>query len=498
MHSRFLRRLAIAGLLLSTEPAMAFADALPSYLVCRDLPEELVELERAGSLSEAEKWIDAHLAYDAGPGNMLVIERQRLARVRRDFSLSLDDLLKAVRADIPDASEEDIRRWRDAGHLQAVEIDGEARFFRKEPRNLFRLSKDARQRRDASAKEKPAAPQGDPNAVATKAFVLEDRVAALLAEADASASTTPGAMRVRAVHTITVEPGVVPAGQEIRCWMPFPQEYERQRGVRLLSSSHAPTIAPNGIGQRTVFQAAVAGDESTVFRAEYEYTISAYVPKLDAALAKPSDPAAFAEFLAARPPHVDLAPQLRALSAEIVGDETNPLLAAEKIFRWIDANFRYCSEMEYSIMSSVIEKALVERAGDCGIHALLFISLCRAAGIPARWQSGWAMRPGAENMHDWAEFHVEPWGWLPADPSFGLREHDDPRVRAFYFGHIDPFRLVANLDYETEFEPAKTHWRSDNIDNQRGEVEWAGGNLFFDQWKWKMEATYEELAPEAK
>ena len=157
----------------------------------------------------------------------------------------------------------------------------------------------------------------------------------------------------------------------------------------------------------------------------------------------------------------------------------------------MDANVRYCSEMEYSLFTGITDKAMNQRAGDCGIHALMFIALCRASGIPARWQSGWAMRPGSENMHDWAEFYVEPYGWLPADPSFGLRKHDNPRVHEFYIGHTDPFRMIANLDYESEFTPAKKHWRSDNIDNQRGEVEWSGGNLYYDQWDYKMEAEYE-------
>jgi nicotinamidase-related amidase len=47
--------------------------------------------------------------------------------------------------------------------------------------------------------------------------------------------------------------------------------------------------------------------------------------------------------------------------------------------------------------------------------------LCRAAGVPARWQSGWQTKPGDWNMHDWSEFYVEPWGWLPADASYGVR-----------------------------------------------------------------------------
>ena len=36
--------------------------------------------------------------------------------------------------------------------------------------------------------------------------------------------------------------------------------------------------------------------------------------------------------------------------------------------------------------------------------------------------------------------------------------------------------------------PAKRHFRSETVDSQRGEVEWSGGNLYFDQWDYSFEA----------
>jgi hypothetical protein len=30
--------------------------------------------------------------------------------------------------------------------------------------------------------------------------------------------------------------------------------------------------------------------------------------------------------------------------------------------------------------------------------------------------------------------------------------------------------------------PRKQHFRSETVDLQRGEAEWSGGNLYFDQW----------------
>ena len=37
-------------------------------------------------------------------------------------------------------------------------------------------------------------------------------------------------------------------------------------------------------------------------------------------------------------------------------------------------------------------------------------------------------------------------------------------------------------DYSRPFVPDKTHFRSETVDLQRGEAEWSGGNLYFDQW----------------
>jgi hypothetical protein len=140
--------------------------------------------------------------------------------------------------------------------------------------------------------------------------------------------------------------------------------------------------------------------------------------------------------------------------------------------------------MEYSIIPSISQKALTARRGDCGVQGLTFVTLCRAAGVPARWQSGWQTKPNDWNMHDWSEFYVEPWGWLPADASYGVRDHADPRVRDFLCGNMDPYRLIVNLDYARDLQPPKTSFRSEPNDFQRGEIEIDGHNLYFDEWDW--------------
>lgn len=143
--------------------------------------------------------------------------------------------------------------------------------------------------------------------------------------------------------------------------------------------------------------------------------------------------------------------------------------------------------MEYSTIANLSAKGIAARVGDCGVQGSVFITLCRAAGVPARWQSGWQTKPGRSNMHDWSEFYVEPWGWLPADASNGVQEHGDPRVRDFFCGHLDPYRFIVNLDYGRPLDPPKLGLRSEPNDFQRGEVEIDGHNLYFDEWQYEID-----------
>jgi transglutaminase-like putative cysteine protease len=92
-------------------------------------------------------------------------------------------------------------------------------------------------------------------------------------------------------------------------------------------------------------------------------------------------------------------------------------------------------------------------------------------------------------MHDWTEIYVAPWGWLPVDPSYGLKKSDDPAVREFYFGHQDSYRMIVNLDYGQPLHPAKQSLRSEPTDFQRGEVEVDGRNLYFNQYDYDFSFT---------
>ncbi len=84
-------------------------------------------------------------------------------------------------------------------------------------------------------------------------------------------------------------------------------------------------------------------------------------------------------------------------------------LAAE-----IEARVRYLPGMT-DTQSTAIE-ALGQGAGVCQDHAHLFIACCRAAGVPARYVSGY-LHTGENHLasHAWAEAWSDQEGWIEID-----------------------------------------------------------------------------------
>jgi transglutaminase-like putative cysteine protease len=449
---------------------------------------EIQALINDGSYAEAERLLKNKISDPSAPvTSEAAIQLEILRRARADFPHTEREVLDQLRKSVPDATSADVAQWREAGDLQYRRIDGELRYFRQAVPNLFRFNDDAKRRRRGAGAEKK--------------FNLNGHLEKLvdISETAATAEIYPVKHKVRYELAVNAGNPRMKEGAIVRAWLPFPQEYRQQREVKLTASEPAGVkLSDNGSAHRSIYFEQKLNDPSSPprFRAEFEFVTTAYCPKLDSAKVHPYDTtsAVYREYTAERPPHIVFTPQVKQLAHEIVGEETNPLEKALRIFHWVSANVPWCSEMEYSIIPNLSEKGLSARRGDCGVQGMVFITLCRVAGVPARWQSGWQTKPGDWNMHDWSEFYVEPWGWLPADASYGVREHADPRVRDFFCGHMDPYRLIVNLDYARELQPPKTSFRSEPNDFQRGEVEIDGHNLYFDEWDWTFRVETTPLA----
>jgi len=189
-------------------------------------------------------------------------------------------------------------------------------------------------------------------------------------------------------------------------------------------------------------------------------------------------------------PQIHFSENIRHLADSIVSGEEDPENIVKKIYYWFKNNIPWAGALEYSIMPDIPEYVCQNRRGDCGMQTFTFMSMLRYKGIPVRWQSGWMVPPVGKNLHDWCEVYYEGTGWVPADISYNLQLSDNEELKEYFMSGIDSYRLIVNEGVGGRLHPEKMHLRSEPYDFQRGEVEWNGGNLYFDKWDYNMDIEY--------
>jgi hypothetical protein len=442
------------------------------------------------ALDESGKYSDQEIA-------SLAFELDRMDRIERDFRATPDAVYDFIKTVYPDMGQADIDAWEASKALEYKTIDGEKRYFAWAGRNLFRIDP-----RMKAIWDERHPDEGMTSGSGAK-LDLDHHNAAIIQAAPTSESGFVLPKRIKITQSIELKPGIVPAGEVVRCWIPYPRKIDqRQDDITLHASQPSEHIlAPPEALQRTIYMEAKApANEPLRFSVSYSMTARGFHRKIDPEqVSELKDEAAMADFLKEEAPHIVFTPKLQALSKEIIGDETNPYRKAQRLYAWIDSNIPWASAREYSTIRCIPEYAFENGHGDCGIQTLLFITLCRMNGIPARWQSGWELQPPDDSMHDWGLIYFEGYGWVPMDVTYGLRQSEDPVLKWFYLSGMDSYRIIFNDAISEPFHPPKDHVRSETVDSQRGELEWAGGNLYFSDWSWDFQwELLEDVQPPKK
>ncbi len=312
--------------------------------------------------------------------------------------------------------------------------------------------------------------------IAARTDEAEDEPGRLDAYIDEITKNGESAYHYRVRSEVRIKPAAFVPGETYLAHLPIPAACAQQSADDIAVFADADgDVAPV-----TAFQRAVCYrrkmDENRPFAVEYEFTSRLkYVnPFVDEPhIVYPDALPVCADDLAEQLPHISFMPYLKRLAQEIAGDETRPLYLARRAYDYVTRSVRYSFMRSYILIERHAEFAALNLKGDCGIQAILFITLCRLMGVPARWQSGLTVETKTTGNHDWAQFYTDEFGWLFADPSYGggAYRRGDERRWNFYFGNLDPFRMIANRRYQTEFDMPKAFERFDPYDNQDGEIE---------------------------
>ncbi len=405
-------------------------------------------------------------------------------RVSLDFSVTEAEVNKQIENLNGPFSSMDKMEWERKGWLEWRMIDGEKKYFNRAASNLILISN------FYESKEKKLQNSDDS---AEMIFRLKHTEQALKASEFKNNPVVPVKMKV--TYTITVHPDVVPDGEKIRCWLPWPKaDNPRQTDIKLLSTSDPEYfIAPDTAIHSTIYmEEAAKKGFPTVFTVSFSYVSAAQHFNLSGIKILPYDRNSvnYQKYTSEQIPHICFTDNVKQLADSITRDDDNPVSTVRKIYFWFKENIPWAGALEYSTIPNIPEYVIKNRRGDCGMQTFLFISMLRSKGIPARWQSGWMMPPGYQNLHDWSEVYFEGTGWVPVDVSYDLQNSDDPILKEFYLSGIDSYRLIVNEGVSGPLHPEKQYLRSEPNDFQRGEVEWKGGNLYFDKWDYNMNITY--------
>ena len=453
------------------------------------LPSPVQQMKERGNLEEAE----AYLQHLLETGECLPEERRRfraeleiLRRLPAEYPYTRAEALELVRRYVPNFSEADFDSLLMKGKIFWRYLDGEARFF---GRFFDSLCKTDSFFAEAAEKRGHRIPGSDRR-------LLEESAEKMRAQGELSVRIT-----VRA--ELELEKAFFREGALVRAYLPLPRVTEEQSELAVEEMSAGGQLGAESAAQRVVFWEERLGENHPfllsyrLLHTECYRDVYGLAERLQAeGRAEKQSENETTKYGAEKraesgydsalfPPSA----YLRSLAAALTAGVTEPLVKAKCFYDFITKQVRYSFMPSYFCLDRMAERCAVDRVGDCGIQALLFLSLCEAVGIPARWESGLKTEPKFIGAHDWVRFYTPSFGWRAADLSYGgsAWKRGDELLYRFYFGNVDPWRMAANARILGETGFPEPEFRADPYDNQVGEMAIDGRGLRYEEFRRRKE-----------
>lgn len=320
----------------------------------------------------------------------------------------------------------------------------------------------------------------------------------------------------------------IPEGaKKVRVWFALPQDddaAQKVSGLRI-EAPYPHRVERDSEGSKVLYLEARNPKQKdfkvvTTFHVER----SEVRTSVDPAKAKPltdADRARYAKYLQPNK-HVEINDEIRTLANQIVGNETNPVIAARKLYDWVLNNIEYWVKDPKNKKASPVGSTtycLAFRTGNCTDFESLWTSLARAKGIPTQIVYGSFLKPELrgqdqdQSYHCWAEFYAPGLGWLPHDVAVAdlyageypvnadneklvrLTTPDgtfgpDPARVSYYFGNLDERRVVWSRNRDLIMSPKQDGEAVNALPKAYVEVD---GKEHPEKTGWVRKLTYREL-----
>ena len=277
---------------------------------------------------------------------------------------------------------------------------------------------------------------------------------------------------VRQTYTVT---NFTEGAKQVRGWFWMPEDRPEQRVIefKVVEAPESFRITRDSTYGRSWVYADAPANAAKPLRVVTEFKVlrRAVSGMADAAKASPVTDVhrrTFAKESRRDEVHMEVSPEIQKVADLIAGDETNPVVQAKLFFDYVIEKSEHYSKSGPTPKGKCLGDAVecMGGTGDCCTdqHAL-FISLCRARGIPCRLMFGSRLKPeNAGKDHDpgyrcWPNFYAPGLGWVPLDISSGDAAGDKA---ANWFGGLDANRAEWAEGRDFDLEP-KSQVRPDLV-----------------------------------
>ncbi|MBN1873529.1 MAG: C10 family peptidase, partial [Anaerolineae bacterium] len=230
-------------------------------------------------------------------------------------------------------------------------------------------------------------------------------------------------------------------------YLPIPTSHNNQR-MTDLSFSHPYTPLVDRYGQAVAhmeFDNLAAGQQATVSWGA-DVWIEPMSFNIDPAQVQDMShiPTDVIELYTTAESYYRLDSQIIQDAAQIAANGAiTPYLIARNVHDFVAARLTYVNDHQWDDAETVY----LQQHGSCSEYTILFIALCRANGLPARYVGGSHQRAldvyTDTVFHRWAEVYLPPYGWVPIDVTYD--DVDAPLPRYDYFGALDNRHFVTTI-----------------------------------------------------
>ncbi len=271
----------------------------------------------------------------------------------------------------------------------------------------------------------------------------------------------------RAVVTVDVKLNAPPGANTVRLWLPYPMSDANQdiSNVSVSGNFTSSGVYREGAFGNTLLYAEwndgkVPPTLSYAFTAIRKEAVTRVFPATELPVPKEE----LRLYLASTRLGATEGPAMEYASKITNGKQTT-LEKARALYDWTvdtmyrDPGVKGCGTGE-------VDALLRRPGGKCADIHSVFVTLARAAGIPAREVFGIRLPKGNEGdmtkaQHCWAEFHEPGYGWVVVDPADVRKAILEKKItveeakplREYYFGAVDENRIAFGTGRDLVLNP---------------------------------------------